>query len=92
MIFVINFVFFYLFFFFPGYNLGYQPAGPLISPHILQPQPQGPKTIPPTIDSDGRPQQQPQSSGAAGDSDNDVLITGKITYVIVFIKNLNEYA
>uniref|UniRef100_A0A336MEK0 CSON014300 protein n=1 Tax=Culicoides sonorensis TaxID=179676 RepID=A0A336MEK0_CULSO len=53
----------------------YQPAGPLISSHLLQPQP--PKTIPPNIDSDGRAQQQPQSSGsAAGDSDNDVLITG----------------
>ncbi|XP_063709098.1 uncharacterized protein LOC134837647 [Culicoides brevitarsis] len=48
----------------------YQPAGPLISSHLLQPQTQPPKTS--TIDSDARS----QPPAAAGDADSDVLITG----------------
>lgn len=67
----------FCFIFFAGY---YQPAGPLISSHLLQQQQQQPppaKTIPPPLDSD--PLHQPPTSSSAGPSDgsdNEVLITG----------------
>lgn len=62
-----------LFFFtFTGYQLGYQPAGPLLSPHLLPPQ-----SLPlPPLESDQT--QSNQSSGTAAENiDPDVMITGK---------------
>jgi hypothetical protein len=75
----INFVFFLSF---AGY---YQPAGPLISSHLLQqqqqPQQLSTKTVPTPLDSDSHPllQQPPQSTSTADSTDSDVLITGILT-------------
>lgn len=59
------------FIFFPGYQLGYQPAGPLLSPHLLPPQP----PIPPPLESE-QTQSSQGSSGQQGENDPDVMITG----------------
>ncbi|XP_053691021.1 uncharacterized protein LOC128739552, partial [Sabethes cyaneus] len=71
----------------PGY---YQPAGPLISPHLLPQPPQGPPSStsqhssssstvtkqPPESDSPVQSLQQPPSSSTADSTDSDVLLTG----------------
>ncbi|XP_055634841.1 protein piccolo-like [Toxorhynchites rutilus septentrionalis] len=71
----------------PGY---YQPAGPLISPHLLPQPPQGPPSTtsqhstssssitkhPPESDSPVQSLIQPPSSSTADSTDSDVLLTG----------------
>lgn len=65
-----------IFYFLSGY---YQPAGPLISSHLLSsPQTQTTKTVPQGLDSDSLQslQQPPQSTSAAESSDSEILVTG----------------
>lgn len=68
----------FFFFTFTGYQLGYQPAGPLLSPHLLPPQS---LSLPP-LESDQT--QSNQSSGTAAENDPDVMITGKEKVKIFF--------
>jgi hypothetical protein len=58
--------------FFLGYQLGYQPAGPLLSPHLLPPQ----QIPPPPLENEQTQSSQPASGQQGENGDPDVMITG----------------